>query len=72
MLRGGTVSADWMLDETFDISLLYDIQNVKSTERSNVSGAVLTQDAANDWTATNNDIFHTIGVDMNLFLLCPN
>ena len=63
--QGGTVSADWMLDETFDISLLYDIQNVKSTERSNVSGAVLTQDAANDWTATNNDIFHTFGVDMN-------
>ena len=24
--QGGTVSADWMLDETFDISLLYDIK----------------------------------------------
>jgi MtrB/PioB family decaheme-associated outer membrane protein len=64
--KGATLSVDLPLLSS--LTLLYDVQWIKRTERSNVSGATLTQNVEDDWTATSRDMAQTVGFDATVTL----
>lgn len=65
--QGITAAADISLPRDATISLLYDYAKSEFTERSNLSGGVLTQEADSTWSATNEDKMHTVGVEAEIY-----